>query len=83
VIAVSSTALGLTSLFEMGRGEHQSYQPHKVFAFVYMVMFCMNDLYKLRYFLGYNIHLILWKMLKSKNIKFITIAIKDLRQYIQ
>jgi hypothetical protein len=30
VIAVSSTALGLTSLFEMGRGEHQSYQPHKV-----------------------------------------------------
>jgi hypothetical protein len=31
VIAVSSTAVGLTSLFEMGRGEHYSYQPHKVF----------------------------------------------------
>ena len=35
MIAVSSTALGLTSLFEMGRGEHQSYQPHKVFALGY------------------------------------------------
>jgi hypothetical protein len=32
VIAVSSTAVGLTSLFEMGRGEHYSYQPHKVFS---------------------------------------------------
>ena len=31
VIAVSSTAVGLTSLFEMGRGEHYSYQPHKIF----------------------------------------------------
>ncbi len=33
VIAVSSTAVGLTSLFEMGRGEHYSYQPHKVFEY--------------------------------------------------
>ena len=29
LIAVSSTVLGLTALFEMGRGEHQSYRLHK------------------------------------------------------
>ena len=75
MIAVSSTALGLTSLFEMGRGEHQSYQPHKFFACGYT----QGYNYAISY--GINIHLILWKMLKSKNIKVITVVIKDLRQY--
>ena len=38
MIAVSSTAVGLTSLFEMGRGEHYSYQPHKFFELVVPLM---------------------------------------------
>ena len=76
MIAVSSTALGLTSLFEMGRGEHQSYQPHKFFVLGYT----RGILDTISY--GINIHLILWKMLKSKNIKFNTVVIKDFRQYI-
>jgi hypothetical protein len=55
----------------MGRGEHYSYQPHKVFEFVITLYY--YDVLTL--YILWNVHVILWKILKSKSYTWLSDSI--------